>query len=390
MNRNILDIDVQDFIRSYSQDISKLAFSGSPFKGISVIELIQQIESLNKCQNKLPTWFKTRNIYFPPKLNLEQTSSEITAKYKASLIEGNSIADITGGFGIDTFYFSKRFKKVYHFEINEELSAIANHNFEVLGQKNILCSSENGLKAISDKNLDVVFVDPSRRHEHKGKVFFLNDCEPNIPEHLDTILEHCELLIVKTSPMLDISIGLSELKHVFQIHVIAVQNEVKELLWMINKTVKSSLEIKTVNFTNNGLETFNFSWNENAETDYKLPQEFLYEPNAAIMKSGAFNLISEKFKLNKLHKNTHLFTSNKLLEFPGRRFKIEKVVPYKKSDIKSALSFKQANVATRNFPLTVEAIRKKWKIKDGGDIYLFFVTDLNNEKQMLICSKNKF
>lgn len=386
-NTSLLNSEVQDFIQNFEGDSSKLAFAGSPFENVSVQELIQQIESRKRAGKKLPLWFETRNILFPPKINLEQTSSEITAKYKASLVNGETLADITGGFGIDSFYFSEKFSTVHHFEINSELSEIAKHNFEVFRKHNIKCYAEDGLMAVLSKKYIVIYADPSRRHDSKGKVFFLKDCQPNIPQNILEILDHCDLFLLKTSPMLDISVGLNELQGVSEIHIVAVENEVKELLWLLKKDVVGVIRIKTINFTKSGIDYFDFNWNESATANYSLVQKYLYEPNAAIYKSGAFNLVSEKLKASKLHQNTHLYTSDTIVDFPGRSFVIEKVVPYNKAEIRSALSFKKANIATRNFPESVETLRKKWKIADGGDVYLFFVTNLENKKEMLICAK---
>lgn len=386
-NKALLNKEVQDFIQRYEGDVSKLAFAGSPFENISVQELIQQIESQNKIEKKLPTWFVVPKIIYPPKLNLEQTSSETTARYKASLVSGNTLADITGGFGVDSYFFSERFAFVDHFETNAELSDIAQHNFEILNANNIKCSAEDGLQRVLKYSFSVIYADPSRRHDKKGKVFFLSDCSPNIPDNIHEILGHCEVFLLKTSPMLDISVGLGELKGVSEIHIVAVDNEVKELLWLCRKDLDQTLTIKTINFTKSGNERFDFDWEENGEAIYSLPQQYLYEPNAAILKSGAFELVSEKLHLNKLHKNTHLYTASNLIDFPGRRFKIEKVVSYNKSDMREALTFKKANITIRNFPEPVSTLRKKWKIEDGGDVYLFFVTNCENKKEMLICSK---
>lgn len=385
-NKTLLKTEVQDFIIKFKDDVSKLAFSGSPFEDITTSELIQQIESRNKIEKKLPTWFKTPNILFPPKLNLEQTSSEITAKYKSSLVKGELIADVTGGFGIDSFFFSHQFKNVYHFELNKTLSELAQHNFKVF-DTNVQCFNEDGLNAALNDHYNVIYADPSRRHDSKGKVFFLKDCQPNIPENISEILKHCETFLLKTSPMLDISVGLSELQDVFQIHIVAIENEVKELLWLMKRNNEAELEIKTINFTKSGRETFNFNWNEFSKAEYSLPKKYLFEPNAAILKSGAFDLVSQKLRLNKLHKNTHLYTSEELIDFPGRRFKIDNIVPYSKSEIRAALKFKKANITIRNFPESVATLRKKWKITEGGDIYLFFVTNAEDKKQMIVCSK---
>jgi hypothetical protein len=386
-NKALLNTEVQDFIRNFEGDTSRLAFAGSPFKNVSVQELILQIEGRKKSEKKLPTWFEAQNILFPPKLNLEQTSSEITAQYKASLVNGETLADITGGFGIDSFFFSENFSEVNHFETNEWLSEIAKHNFKALEKENINCFSEDGLAAVLRNKYSVIYADPSRRHESKGKVFFLKDCEPNIPDTISQILNHCDVFLLKTSPMLDITIGLGELQNVFEIHIVAVENDVKELLWLLKRDTSGSIQIKTVNFTKSENQNFDFEWNKSASATYSLPQKYLYEPNAAILKSGAFDLISEKLNLYKLQKNTHLYTSDTLIDFPGRSFLIEKVIPYSKSEIRAGLTFKKANITTRNFPESVETLRKKWKIVDGGDIYLFFVTDFDDKKQMLVCSK---
>jgi len=382
----LLNNEVQEFIRNFKGDVSSLAFSGSPFKNVATKDLIQQIEGRQKVKSKLPKWFKAPNILFPPKLNLEQTSSAQTAQYKASIVAGKSIADITGGFGVDSYYFSEKFKTVYHFEINNSLAEIAKHNFEIFNKSNVTTASKNGLEAALANKFDVIYADPSRRHESKGKVFFLKDCEPNIPENIEKLLDNCEVFLLKTSPMLDISVGLNELKHVFEIHIVAVENEVKELLWLLKQGANNCPKIKTVNLRKDTTEEFDFQWGQTAEASYNLPQTYLFEPNAALLKSGAFSLISEKLKVEKLHKNTHLYTSDRKVNFPGRIFKIEKVIPYAKSDMRRE-RFTKANIATRNFPESVATIRKKWKVGEGGEVYLFFTTNVDNKKVVVVCSK---
>ncbi|WP_034258145.1 THUMP-like domain-containing protein [Altibacter lentus] len=388
MNHNLLHTEVQTFIRSYDGPLEQLAFSKSPFTKVTVQELLQQIESRRKTELKLPTWFSSEGIYYPPKLNIEQTSSEATAAYKASLVSGASLADTTGGFGVDSYYFSKRFETVNHFEIDTELSMIAAHNFEVLESRNVRCFAQNGIEAVLHSSYDVIYADPSRRHDVKGKVFFLSDCEPNIPEHLEALMDVCNVLLIKTSPMLDLSVGMEALKYVSEIHIIALNNDVKELLWVLKKrSLASNPRIYTVNVTKESPQQFDFSWGTKASEVFDTPQRFLYEPNAALMKSGAFGLLSEVFRVKKLHANTHLYTSESLREFPGRRFAIDACVPYNKNAMKDALTVTKANIATRNFPESVAVIRKKWKLKDGGEHYLFFTTTLNDKKVLLICSK---
>lgn len=386
MNKALLRSEVQKFIKDFNEDITSLAFKGSPWDDISTQELIQQIESHTKCKEKLPTWYIAQNIIYPPKLHIEQTSSEITAAYKASIVKGESLADITGGFGVDTYFFSERFTSVDHFEQNQELSEIVKHNFKQLGKRNVTFFAEDGIEGIKTKHYDIIYVDPSRRHATKGKVFFLKDCEPNLVEHQDFLMEHCNTMFVKTSPMLDISVGLNELKNVSEIHIVAVNNEVKELLWVVSKTVSEDILIKTIHFTKEGKEEFQFKLQSESNNNYTAPLTYLYEPNAAIMKSGGFSKICDAFSVYKLAQHSHLFTSEELIDFPGRVFKINSMIPYQKAAMKESANIK-ANISTRNFSETVAQLKKKWKIKDGGDKYLFFTTLHNGEKVVLETSK---
>ncbi|MEX0996044.1 MAG: class I SAM-dependent methyltransferase [Flavobacteriaceae bacterium] len=387
MNKSILNKEVQDFIdTNLNQDLVKLTLKGSPFPYVSIQEISIQIQGKLKAKDKLPTWFKTKEIYYPPKLHIEQTSSETTAKYKSKLVSGDTIADLTGGFGVDTFYFSKKFNETSHFETNKELSKIASHNFSILSPK-IRCHNDDGILAIKNKKYDVIYIDPSRRNEIKGKVFYLSDCLPNVIIHLDYLLERCTTLMIKTSPMFDISAGLNELHNVYEIHVVALKNEVKELIWLIEKGRESTVNIITVNLLETSDEVFEAPLNLSSKTNYSLPKKFLYEPNAAIMKSGLFDALCLKFPIEKLAPSSHLFTNDDLIDFPGRRFEISEVIPYAKAEMKKALFGIKANISTRNFPETVSGLKTKWKIKDGGDLYLFFTTNKDKMKVVLKCIK---
>lgn len=391
MNKDILHIDIQDFINyNLNSEITLILLKGTSFDDVETKEIIEQIEAKKKCENKLPTWFNSQNIYYPNKLNIEQTSSELTAQYKSSLIRGNSIIDLTGGFGVDCYYFSKQFNEVIHCEIDENLSKIVKHNYKQLGVDLITTINSDGIEYLKEnqENYDWIYLDPSRRHESKGKVFFLKDCLPNVPKHIDLLFEHTKNVMIKTSPLLDINFGLNELKYVKEIHVVAVDNEVKELLWVLKSGYENNIEVTSVNIKKDNTETFSFILNSETEAEATLsePLTYLYEPNAAILKSGAFKSISSQLKVFKLHPNTHLYTTNKLIDFPGRRFKIDKLLNYNKRSFKS-FSIKKANITTRNFSETVSQLRKKFKIADGGKIYLFFTTNLNNEKIVMMCSK---
>ncbi|MGM5471382.1 THUMP-like domain-containing protein [Flavobacteriaceae bacterium LMO-SS05] len=393
MNKAILNIDIQDFIDSnLNSDITSILLKGTTFPNVETRDLIEQIEAKKKCIKKLPTWFSSLRIYFPNKLNIEQTSSELTANYKSGLINGTSLIDLTGGFGVDCYYFSRRFKELTHCELDKDLSDIVNHNYKALNVSSIRTVAGDGL-AFLKKNPDTydwIYIDPSRRHESKGKVFFLKDCLPNVPECMDLLFERSKNVMIKTSPLLDISIGIQELKFVKAIHVVAVGNEVKELLWILEQHYTGDIQVTTVNLKTVKDEVFTFKFQDESEAvaTYSEPLTYLYEPNAAILKSGGFKSVSEILNVLKLHSNTHLYTYDTVIDFPGRRFKIDKMLAYSKSVLKSILP-KKANITTRNFPETVVQIRKKFKIKDGGNSYLFFTTNLKNEKIVLVCSKLK-
>ncbi len=360
------------------------------FEGVSQKELVEQIEAKKKSRDKLPTWFASANIYYPNKLNIEQTSSESTAEYKAQIVSGKSLVDLTGGFGVDSYFFSKKIASVFHCEINSGLSKISAHNFKVLGRNNIKCLPKDGITFLeeSTQNFDWIYVDPSRRSDKKGKVFLLEDCLPNVSENLPLIFEKTQNILVKTSPLLDIKKGIEELEFVKEVHVVANNNEVKELLFILEKGYNGSIGVKTVNLLPNRTDTFNFKLEEEQNTtiDFGEPSAHLYEPNAAILKSGGFKSVAKTYNLKKLHPHSHLYTSGSIVDFPGRRFTIEKVLPYSKKSLKS-LAVSKANITTRNFPLSVVELRKKHGIKDGGETYLFFTTDINNNLIFLMCKK---
>ena len=390
MNTKILHKEIQDFINSnLKADITKLILKGSPFETTSIQEIATQIEAKKRCKKKLPTWFSAKNIYYPNKLNIEQTSSEIAAKYKASLVSGTTLIDLTAGFGVDSFYFSQKINNVTHCEINKELSGIVSHNLGILNSKNISTYVGDGFEYFKKNNtkFDWIYADPSRRNEAKGKVFLLEDCLPNIPENLDFLFRYADNILLKISPILDIKSAINELKFVKEIHVVAVENEVKELLLLLEKNYIQQIDYKTINITKKNIQVFDFNFNSVSLANYSEPKKYVYEPNAAILKAGAFQQISTHYKLDKLHQHSHLYTSENLIDFPGRIFKIIQTTSYNKKELTKLIPSRKANITTRNFPETVAQIRKKINIKDGGNQYLFFTTDLNNKLIVLICEK---
>jgi hypothetical protein len=382
--------EIQQFIREATgTPTAQLALQKNPFSDVEWPEIINQVAAREKAKDKLPTWYNAESIIYPSRISVEQTSSEIAAEYKSGLVSGESLIDLTGGFGIDDYYFSKKVSKVTHCELNLELSAIAAHNFKTLGADNIECLPGDSLDMLKllDRQWNWLYIDPSRRSDAKGKVFMLKDCLPDVPSLLETYFSYTDNILIKTAPLLDITAGLGELHSVAAIHIVAVNNEVKELLWLLTKGFAGTPALYTVNLSKDSTDAFMASYEPAEEAPYSLPKKYLYEPNSAIMKSGAFDAVAHHYKVTKLHRHSQLYTSDELIDFPGRRFVINEVLTYQKADMKQFAEGKKMNVTARNFPLSVEDIRKKWKIKDGGDTYAFFTTNIRNEKTVLLCSK---
>ena len=386
----LLQPNIQEFInQNLDQPLSKIALQKNPFPQLDFKIILNQIEAKAKARFKLPIWYACPTIIYPNKISIEQTSSQVTAQYKASLVSGESLIDLTGGFGVDDYYFSHKINQVVHCEINAELSTIVAHNFNELQVKNIKCINGDSKEILENLNqqFDTIYIDPSRRNDVKGKVFLLKDCLPNVPQLQEFYFKFTNKILIKTAPILDISAGLSALQNVKTIHIVAVENEVKELLWEIEKNYIATVIIKTINFNKTQQEIFNFTLHSNSISSFSLPKKYLYEPNSAIMKSGGFNEVGNYFTLQKLHQHSHLYTSNEKIEFPGRIFEITNTIEYSKKSMKEYLENTKCNVTTRNFPETVENIRKKFKIKEGGNAYCFFTTNINDIKIVLICKK---
>ncbi|WP_316804139.1 THUMP-like domain-containing protein [Pedobacter nototheniae] len=382
MNKNILDQAVQVYINAnLNADVNQIALSKNLFENISQAVLAGQITAKKKSEKKLPTWFNAANIYYPSPLSIEQTSSEITARHKAKLAKGNTLIDLTGGFGVDAFFFAKEIKEVTHCEINEDLSAIAAHNAKVLSANNIVFKAVDGLEFLKNINqpFDNIYIDPARRAE-KGKVFMLKDCTPDVISNLDLILSKSKRIIIKTAPLLDLTAGLKELGNVSEIHIISLKNECKEILWIIDKDFAGETKI-TASTLNEEVKNFSFYKSESvveiAFAKEILIGQYLYEPDAALLKSGAFNLIAERYKLTKLHPQTQLYTAVEINhEFPGRIFKIEEI--YSSSPLKKMQNL-TGNVIVRNYPAKAEDLVKKFKIKADQEKFLIFSKTASGE-----------
>lgn len=371
--------EIQDYIFTHANDDEKrLLLKHKLILGIPAALIAQQIAARKKAETKLPSFHKTKGLVFPPSLNLEQSSSEATAKFKSRVIGDEIVkqsikaADLTGGFGIDSLFFSQVVESLDYVEPNQELVELVRHNSEVLKTKNVHFHNhlaEDFLNATSHR-YDFVFIDPSRRDSKARKVFSLADCAPDITQLLPVLLDRSNFILLKASPLLDIKQGLRELRAVKKVWVVSVANECKELLFMIEKGFASEPLIQTVNLDYTGTVRqafdFKFSEEEALASTFSPPKKYLYEPNASILKAGAFKLIGDKFQLNKIQVNTHLYTSDVLKnDFPGRIFEIEGFV----YDAKG-LNGTQANVITRNYPLSPEELKKKFKLKDGGEKYV--------------------
>jgi 16S rRNA G966 N2-methylase RsmD len=391
IDRNLLKPEIIDFVKQHeNHNIPELILKGSPFKSVSIQQIAQQIKGRQVAKAKFPKFYDCETIIYPPKLNLEQSSSEIAANYKAQFINTNDkVIDITGGMGIDTLAFAQKTKQISYCEMQSKTFDYANHNLEILNS-NIELHQTDGIEFLKKNKTkyDLIYIDPSRRNKHQKKVFKLEDSTPNVLEYLGLFQSKSNRVLIKTSPLLDLKYCLSKINLITEIHIVAITNEVKEILLLIDfNPDESSPVLKAVN-----LETEQINFQSPLSLSDCLPKisepkTYLYEPNAAIMKSGLFGELSTQFKLSALAKNTHLLTSDKLVDFPGRRFMIKSMISPKQKDLKKHIPNLKANVSSRNYPLKPEQIKAKYKIKDGGDCYVFFTSDFNNQKIVLICDK---
>ncbi len=356
--------------------------------------VIKQINGRKKIKTKVPTFYQNDEILYPVNLSLEQASSEITAIYKSKLFKGNTLVDLAGGFGIDCSFMARNFQKVIYVERSGELCKLAFHNFNVLQQEHIEIVNEDAIDYMSKMDVvDCIYLDPARRSIQGKKVFMLADCEPDVSKHFHLLLSKSNVLIVKLSPMLDISKLLAELKCIEKVHIVSVDNDCKEILLIANKNSTISPIFKTINFVKSGVQeyTFRHETEINSQPAYtNQPKRFLYEPNASVLKAGAFKSIATTFQLEKLHVNTHLYTSNELVsDFPGRIFEVEIVYGNSKSELKRmSLNSPKANISVRNYVLSVEELRKKSGIKEGGDKYIFACKLADNEFAFIQCQKS--
>jgi 16S rRNA G966 N2-methylase RsmD len=361
--------NVQQFINAnLNTDLHSLLLKKSPFPDVSMQEIVQQIKGKQVAQKKFPFLLKD-GIIFPPQLNLEQSSSDKTAVYKSKILEGKKFIDLTSGFGIDAYYLSENFDDITLVEQNPELLQIVEHNWTVLGKKAKFINQrlENFLSE-NTEDFDVVYLDPARRDDQKNKVFLLEDLSPNILEIQEKLLSISQQVVIKLSPLIDLKYLISVLKNISRIDIIAVKNDVKEIVVFLSKENSESIQCHCINLESGESDfQFQFGEEENTSAEYAEPEKFIYIPNNTLLKAGVFNLISEKFNLKKLHPNSHIYTSNiRIDSFPGRIFEMEVI------DGKQIKKKGQFNIISKNYPLKPEEIKRKYGLKDGGNDYLIF------------------
>lgn len=386
-----------DFIRQHQHDdVRQLALQGSKNPEVDIAMALQQIAGRQTARKKLPSWAMIDDVLYPPHLNMEQCSSEQTARYKAQLAgSGDTYADLTGGLGVDFYWMSQHFKQRYYIEQNADLCALAEHNFRVLNHPCSVCCCDTAAHLTEMPHCDVIFLDPARRNEHGGRTYDIKDCTPNVLELLPLLMAKADKVILKLSPMLDWRKAVDELKLVSEVHIVSVDNECKELLLVLEQAQRP-LRLVCVNndsiFEVPNKDQFAMPHSapqRTANCQKQIAPSYLYEPNASIMKAGCFAALEQQFPVRQLSANSHLFLSSVEIEdFPGRHFQICAISSTNKQALKDALNgIDRANITIRNFPLSVEQLRKKLHLKDGGDTYIFATTAKNNQHQLYICRK---
>lgn len=397
----------RDFIeQNLNADIRQLALKGCRDKDLDLDAAIRQIAGRQTARRKLPSWAALDGILYPPHLNMEQCSSEQTARYKAGICSSHpsskTLVDLTGGFGVDFAFMSEAFDEATYVERNSELFAISSANMKILAPK-AKCLNEDGLEVLHRlDHVSMIFMDPARRDHHGARTYGISDCTPNVLEIKDELLQKADVVMLKLSPMLDWHKAISDLgeQYIKEIHIVSVQNECKELLLVLeNGEKRRSTEdrgytLHCVNFNSDGsMQQFKIPASPISHSTFPIPHSpslishFLYEPNASIMKAGCFAEVEQAFGVRQLAPNSHLFASDQAIaDFPGRKFRISAVTSMNKQELKQALrDIRQANIAVRNFPMSVADLRKRLKLSEGGNDYIFATTLTEGKKVLIIC-----
>ncbi|MCS7027444.1 MAG: RsmD family RNA methyltransferase [Bacteroidia bacterium] len=392
-------MDIYDFILEHEhQNTADLSLQKQKYihrlQGYDWQWLVQQIEGRKVAKSKLPFLYAHKYIQYPSKISLEQCSSEFTARYKASLCKGKTLIDITGGFGIDCLFLSNSFEVVTYVEISSNLVDIFRHNLSVLHIKNIQTHNADGLKFLqqSNQHYDWIYIDPARRSAQGKKVFYLSDCEPDVLAYWNLLKTKAKNILIKTSPLLDIS-SVWQCLPITSTYVLAVKNEVKEVLYLIKQDSAPSEHIYCVDIDNEIIQTFEGNLKAERETLVGCGgiEAYLYEPSRAILKAGLFKSVALFYGLQKIAPNSHLYTSHKYNStFMGRVFQVEQVIPYRKKTFEQVCKVKTLNIIARNFSDTPEQIAQKLGIQVGSmEDYLIATKDKHNQPILILAKRLK-
>ena len=393
-----------NYVRQHADDdVRMLALRGSKDEGVDMTIALQQIQGRQTARQKLPSWASLDAILYPPHLNMEQCSSEQTARYKADicrrLLQGytgaTSLVDLTGGFGVDFAWMSEAFAEATYVEQNSELFAISSSNFRILNRQVETLNTDGTDYLHNISHTTMIFLDPARRDSHGARTYGIGDCTPNVLELKDELLQKADVVMLKLSPMLDWRKAVSDLgeTYVKEIHIVSVQNECKELLIVMQKEhvqscSNNNVHSPVVHCVNDGVD-FVVPEKILVQSTFSSPHvsQFLYEPHASIMKAGCFDALSVSFSVYPLAQNSHLFVSDQYVDaFPGRCFQITALSSMNKQELKNSFSdIRQANISVCNFPLSVAELRKKLKLGDGGETYIFATTLADGKRILLIC-----
>lgn len=427
----MLSLETRKFIEQHlNDDVRQLALRGTKLPGVDLSLALDQIAGRQTAKRKLPSWAAIDGLVYPPHLAMEQCSSTQMAQYKSLLAkrvcqqgllldshaagyapQELSFADLTGGFGVDFSFLARHFDRAVYVERQEHLCCLACHNFPLLGLTHAEVVCADGTDYLHRMQpVTMLFLDPARRDEHGGRTYALADCTPDVISLRDTLLDKCRWLLLKLSPMLDWTKAVSDLgrEYVSEVHIVATDRECKELLLLLSKVnnradshAESKADSHAESIADNQTLTLtcvhdNERWTTTDVSPrephaFLVPQSgmFLYEPNAAVMKSGCFAQLCEQFMVGQVGPGSHLFVSDEQLEaFPGRRFRISRVFSLNKKELRTALQgVERANITVRNFPLTVAELRKRLRLSDGGDCYLFATTQADGTHVLLMCGK---
>ena len=372
-------------------DIRQLALKGCRDKDVDLDAAIRQIAGRQTARRKLPSWAALDGILYPPHLNMEQCSSEQTARYKAGICSSHpspkTLVDLTGGFGVDFAFMSEAFDEATYVERNSELFAISSANMKILAPK-AKCLNEDGLEVLHRlDHVSMIFMDPARRDNHGARTYGISDCTPNVLEIKDELLQKADVVMLKLSPMLDWHKAISDLgeQYIKEVHIVSVQNECKELLIVMQQQPAEPPTVYCIN--DDSVFSYHPSSISSNHISHHSSLIYLYEPNASIMKAGCFAEIEQAFEVSQLAPNSHLYASDQAIaDFPGRKFRVTAVTSMNKQELKQALKdIRQANIAVRNFPMSVADLRKRLKLSEGGNDYIFATTLTEGKKVLIIC-----